>query len=129
MSGLFDDLPPPPSDGPYARPGVSVGISRCDVTAGKHGGNPDSEQAHADTFGKKDRHYELILEFIRDEGERGATCQEVAHGTWLPYQTCSGRISELLRDGRLRRDGRKRPTSTGSLASVLVVAEAAITKN
>jgi hypothetical protein len=124
MSGLFDDLPPPPTDGPYEdRPRASVGVARCDPCANRHQGNPESEQAHANTFHKKEADYARIIEFVRSEGWHGATNQEISFGTYLPYTTVSARCSELLAAGRLRRDGRKRNTTSGSPAAVMVVVE------
>ena len=47
------------------------------------------------------------------------TCDEVIVSSGLPHQSVSPRISELLRDGALRRTGEKRRTRTGKLAHVL----------
>jgi hypothetical protein len=122
MSGLFDHCDPPPSDGPYARPGV--GVARCDVTSGRHKGNAQSEAAHASVFPKKERMVDQLLRFIRMRGAQGATCEEICEiCKWMRYTSVSARLSEMKRDGLIREDGRTRPTTGGDPAAVLVVVE------
>lgn len=92
-----------------------------DVTAGRHGGNRQSLLAAKDGSGRRVSQRQRVFTFLHSQAERGATCAEISAGLNMPYQTCSGRCSELLRDGLILRTARTRKTELGSEASVLVV--------
>src|SRR5947207_15751346 len=70
-----------------------------DITANYHKGNAHSEAAH-----KKARHSsaeakQTILWALQNAGE--ASCEKIEDHTSLSHQTCSARISELKRDGKI----------------------------
>lgn len=94
-----------------------------DITAGKHGGNPQSIAAAIKGKGKHAQMRRTIYTYLlklRDEGTPGATCWEISEATGILYNTCSGRCSELKADNMIRESGELRATGTGSAAAVLV---------
>ncbi len=90
-----------------------------DVCESRHGGNPESAAAHERAKGRKAALHAAILIYVRELGP--ATCYEVEIGLGIPHQTCSARVSELKKDGRLTPTGEKRRTNSGSFAAVLKV--------
>lgn len=64
-----------------------------------------------------------ILDYVRSQGEHGATRWEIHRATDLQYATCCGRCFDLVKAGRLANTGRKRKTGTGAKAFVLVAVE------
>jgi hypothetical protein len=52
----------------------------------------------------------------------GMTCDEVERAYDLKHQTASARITELLKDGRIKPSGSYRKTRTGRNANVYVSA-------
>jgi hypothetical protein len=108
-------------------------MSDDDITRNRHGGNPRSNEAlPSEQQRARDRGRIVVLLYAR--GAHGATCWEVSLALPMPYQTASGRLSELKRDGivvcdssdrnngirRVRLIG-KRDTATGSGADVCVL--------
>jgi hypothetical protein len=106
-----------------------------DITRNRHGGNPRSVDAlPSDERRRRDR--ARIVAHLRLQGAYGATCWEISQALPMPYQTASGRLSELKRDRivvcdsgdadrgivRVRPIGR-RPTATGTAADVCVLPE------
>ncbi len=85
-----------------------------DITARKHGGNAESEEANLRTNKARDR--ARIITLLR---ERELTCEEVSLALSMPYTTCSARLSELKKDGLAVATGERRPTRSGSPAAVL----------
>jgi len=63
-----------------------------------------------------------ILAFIRESGERGATCYEISVAFGVEQSRFSGRITQLRDGGHIRQSG-TRPTETGALAAVYVAVE------
>jgi len=62
-----------------------------------------------------------VFVYILDQGSHGATCEECEFELAMQHQTVSARITEL-KDTRLVHDsGRRRETSSGRWAAVLVV--------
>jgi hypothetical protein len=59
-----------------------------------------------------------IFSLVRLAGARGVTCDEVENRLYLPHQTASARISELVASRVIVQTGEKRPTSTGRKARV-----------
>jgi hypothetical protein len=88
-----------------------------DITARKHKGNPQSVAA-----------FNVVKEGISASQERvlyaitvsaaGMTCDELAVLFNATPNAISGRCSELLRDCRIKREGR-RATRSGCMAAVL----------
>ncbi len=66
---------------------------------------------------------EQIIAYVVSCGDHGATRDSVSIATGLPIQSVCGPVLTLLCAGRLREDGRMRPTSTGSPAAVFVAVE------
>lgn len=69
---------------------------------------------------KASRRQDEIAAYVRSCGQHGTTRDSIANVLAMPLQSVCGPVLALLRDGRLREDGRKRATSTGSMAAVLV---------
>lgn len=63
----------------------------------------------------------LVLEEIRDAAG-GLTCDEIEIRLELTHQTCSPRVNELMRSGRIRDSGVRRKTRGGRNAAVWVLA-------
>jgi hypothetical protein len=94
---------------------------RADVTARRHGGNPESVAAYAGTAATyRGEQLRTVVAFVAGMGERGATCDEAEIELVLAHQACSARITEAKRDGLIAENGRRRPTRTGRLAAVYV---------
>ena len=73
-----------------------------DPTVSRHRNNPQSDEAHRST---SDQHrstvHMAILHLITDKPS-GATCDELEQWLNLRHQTCSARVTEMLKDGRLK---------------------------
>jgi predicted HTH transcriptional regulator len=89
-----------------------------DITANYHRGNPQSVEANKVTHKFKISNRAIILEAL--QGECDLTCEELENFTGLSHQTCSARLSELKRDGRIKQVG-TRKTRSGSPAAVYQV--------
>lgn len=89
-----------------------------DICANKHGGNPMSVEANKIAHKGKVRARQRIIEELMDGEENGGlTCEELEQVTLLSHQTCSARLSELRREGKIKIVG-QRKTRSGSPASV-----------
>lgn len=62
----------------------------------------------------------IVLRFIRERGDYGATMHEASVETGILYQSICGVFVTLKRRKLTRHNDEKRPTSTGSLAAVIV---------
>jgi len=91
-----------------------------DITRRKHGGNPESAQAHARRAGKWPQQRARVLAAIRLAGPQGLTCDELADKWGVGMNCLSGRFSELRKAGAIRKAG-TRPTRSGNQAGVFVV--------
>lgn len=104
--------------GPDQRPQFDFTLP--DVCANKHGGNENSAAAYADTpQRKRDADRETIIGLARAAGPEGITCEEACDAMKTTPNVISGRFSELVRDGVLKRDGKRR-TRSGCWAAVHV---------
>lgn len=90
-----------------------------DITARKHGGNPQSAAAHRKRAHKGPQQRERVLAAIRLAGEQGLTCDELAERWGVGMNAVSGRFSELSRAGKITKNG-TRPTRTGNRAGAWV---------
>lgn len=91
-----------------------------DITARKHGGNPESAAAHRKIAESKAESRNRVLAFAVSRGALGITTDEVAEHFNVPPNAVSGRISELKVLGKLIPTDRRRPTRSGCSARVLV---------
>lgn len=66
---------------------------------------------------------EIVAELVKHDS--GLTCDQLEVLLEMSHQTCSARVSELYRDGRIFRDG-KRPTRSGRSAFVYKIQVATI---
>ena len=62
-----------------------------------------------------------VIDFLTYRGIEGATCDEVCVSLDMPVQTVTARLNDLFHAGLAIRDGRRRPTRTGSSAFVWTV--------
>jgi len=88
-----------------------------DVCSNRHGGNENSLEARKRTNAEQDRR--RILAYIQSQGAEGATADQISLALGIIMNTVSGRCTELKAAGLVDTAG-KRPTRTGSPASVLV---------
>jgi hypothetical protein len=94
-----------------------------DICSNRHRGAETSVLAHEKIKAHKSKQREKVYEFIRACANRGATVDEIAAAWGVGSNQVSGRVTELLRDGLIVRDGKTtRPTRSNCSASVLVVA-------
>lgn len=87
-----------------------------DPSSRKHGGNPQSVDAHERVKPAKRETWARILEYVRSKGS--ATSKEYAAAIGVDLNCVSGRFSELLGMGALVRTGERRDG-----AAVLVAIE------
>jgi hypothetical protein len=71
-----------------------------DITAGKHGGDPQSKAANLRAHPHKAYSRELVMHVLRIKGDKGATCREVSEYLNLPMHKVNGRLTELVAMGR-----------------------------
>jgi len=104
-----------------------------DITRNRHRDNPRSIEARPGEQ-QRARDRARIVDHLFVMRRTGATCWEIAVDLRMPYQTVSGRLSELKRDGivvcdstdakngiqRVHLIGQRR-TATGSNADVCVL--------
>ena len=62
----------------------------------------------------------MVLRYIKDQGSRGATCDEAEQGLNLSHQCCSARINGLMKKGIIKATT-KRKTRSGRNAYVWIV--------
>lgn len=89
-----------------------------DITARKHGGDPNSAEAHKSIKKDKSQTHQAILNYLARRPITGATCEEIELALTLSHQTCSARISELRANQRIISVGDRRTTSSGRWARV-----------
>lgn len=102
-------------------------LPQRDICAGKHGGNPESREAFTGIAPSLSKRRELVLDFVRNSGDLGATPDEIAehfsilyggnHNTWAP------RCSELKEAGKIYASLERRRTRQGKYARVLRAVE------
>ena len=68
---------------------------------------------------------ERVFEYVKSQGDAGATSDEIEVALGLIHQTASARARELVLLGRLRNSGNTRKTRSGRHAAVLVVTSSA----
>lgn len=95
-----------------------------DICANRHQGNEHSIKsnaiAHKYKIGARQRILEELQVWtcsLKESDQGGRTCEELEHWTGLSHQTCSARLSELRREGKIKIVG-ERNTRSGSPASV-----------
>lgn len=96
-----------------------------DVTAGRHRGAETSEEAHEFVKPSKEVLHALILRRLRERGSEGEHVEGLSRALGIRYTTCSARVSELKRLGRIVATDRRVPTSSGCSAAVVVLVELA----
>jgi Fic family protein len=85
-----------------------------DICRNRHKAEPFSEAANPTPMQKSRDRYKIVM-FLKENG--GHTAEEIERKLKLGRSTVSARMSELKRDGVIKRIGR-RPTTTGSTAGV-----------
>ena len=88
-----------------------------DICARKHGGSPESVEAHKTIRGGLHAQRERVYAEIRSESDQGLTVDECAVVMSTTPNAISGRFSELARDGRIQKIG-QRKTRSGCWAAV-----------
>jgi DNA-binding Lrp family transcriptional regulator len=86
-----------------------------DITENYHRGNPQSIEANKVAAKYKLSARQRILEELQGDSE--LTCEDLEAFTKLSHQTCSARISDLKREGKIKQIG-IRNTRSGSPAAV-----------
>lgn len=88
-----------------------------DICSNRHKGNENSIEANKIAHKGKVGTRQRILEELQTWREHGATCEQIEGFTRLSHQTCSARLSELKREGKIKVVG-QRKTRSGSPAAV-----------
>ncbi|MBL8824862.1 MAG: hypothetical protein JNJ77_19910 [Planctomycetia bacterium] len=78
-------------------------FERRDPAHRKHGGNESSNLAHRKALGKKRYFYSRILILLRQAGSTGRTAKELARMLGVGFNQISGRCTELVQMGFVRR--------------------------
>ena len=105
----------------FAAGGAAAQRAVNDICENRHKGNAESNAAFKVVKAGLTLKQSVVLKFIAQCGEIGATTDEVAaHFNSMPNEI-SGRMSELKRDGKIRADGRRRLTRGGCMAAVCVI--------
>lgn len=94
-----------------------------DITAGKHGGNPESEAAHNQIIGTKTDIWDRIERFAIALGTYGLTADELALAWNCELGHVAPRVTELKVNARLVETAVRRKTRTGCYARVVVAAK------
>jgi hypothetical protein len=94
-----------------------------DITARKHHNSPTSIEAHERIRHRKSVTRAEVLRFIVRRGLEGSTVQECSIALKLGYTTVSARCAELKADHLVYATRRRRPTTSGCTAAVLVATE------
>lgn len=92
-----------------------------DICANYHGGADTSISAFASTPDKK-RTKDRMMIMVALDIHPGQTCEELEEFLQMKHQTCSARISELLKMGKIVDTGERRLTRSGKKARVYKVA-------
>jgi len=83
-------------------------LDQLDVCQSRHGGSPESADAHARIVHSKEEKHQRIMKLVRSRGDYGITVHELA-GAWGTTPNCvSGRLSELVQRGKLKKSGERR---------------------
>jgi predicted Rossmann fold nucleotide-binding protein DprA/Smf involved in DNA uptake len=93
-----------------------------DITANKHGGNPESEAAHKKRKPTAKAQRERVYRAILAAGLDGMTVHELAEKWNVAPNQISGRFSELKADGRIEKVG-ARKNKNGNSGGVCVAVE------
>lgn len=92
-----------------------------DICQNRHGGAPTSVEAFRSTPRQtRAAQRNAVLRFVRERGEVGATTEEVSLALGVAYTAASARMSELKASWTLVDSGRRRLTSHGKSAAVLI---------
>jgi len=94
-----------------------------DVCAARHRGSPTSIEAHERVRARKAAVRSEVLRFVIRRDYDGATIEEIALALKLRYTTCSARCAELKADALIYATHRRRRTSSGATAAVLMATE------
>jgi hypothetical protein len=93
-------------------------LINVDVCARNHMGNPESVEAHNSIKSSKAAQWNLILSFLAERGDFGATAEEIQKALGMRQASTAARCSELKAAGKVRVVGRRK-TSSGRKAAVL----------
>lgn len=93
-----------------------------DICLGRHGGNAESQEAHERVKAGKTDVWARIMDYARSK-PLGVTCDECAQHFGVSPNQISGRLTELLAQGRLVRTAERRKTRSGCMAKVLLVTQ------
>jgi hypothetical protein len=92
----------------------------ADPCARRHGGNAESVTAHESIKATKAQQRQQVYDVIAKAGIHGATLDEVCVALGKSANALSGRVTELVGAGAVRRTTRRRLTRSGRPAAVLV---------
>jgi len=99
--------------------GTQTYTKEFDITAGRHGGNPESAAANEAVRRFKEELRRKIWLWFRDNGP--AITEAAALALSLRMSTASARVSELRKGGCLVPTGTRRRTTSGCFAAVLQI--------
>jgi predicted transcriptional regulator len=97
-------------------------LDLVDVCANRHQGADTSVQAFESTPKKKRKSQRLnVLRLLNLYPRSGFTTDEIAKGLGIPYTSASARMAELKAIGAIKDSGKRRKTSHGKTARVMIV--------
>lgn len=91
-----------------------------DITAGYHGGNPESVEAWKSVREHTGTIRLWVVRYVYKQYARGATCDEIERVLGLTHQTASARVTEAKARGEIVPNGKRRATRSGRQAAVYV---------
>ena len=83
-------------------------LDLIDITDRKHRGSQESRDAHDRVVQTKRIMHERIMRLVQARGDFGATSKEIAYALGKQLHAISGRCSELVMQGRLKKSGLRR---------------------
>jgi predicted Rossmann fold nucleotide-binding protein DprA/Smf involved in DNA uptake len=92
----------------------------ADICQNRHRGAAESVEAYERNKGGFEHSKERIAEIIEKSGSNGITADAIVYDFGIPLQTVSARMSELKRENRIVKIGR-RNTRTGNSAGIYVL--------
>lgn len=98
------------------RYGLDLYENKPDICTNRHKGNPESVEAFQSVKDRLTSAQKRVFDYI--VLCQGATVDEIAIALDKTPNSISGRVTELLRDGKIKREGRRK-TRSGCMAAIL----------
>ena len=83
-------------------------LDALDICASRHGGSQESIDAHSRIIHSKEDKHQRIMKLVQARDGYGLTCKELAAAWGTHPNNVSGRLSELVQRGKLKKSGERR---------------------